>query len=139
MPDPDRTSDPETARVDALLERAERGSVTAAETEELALYVQRDPSLAVRIEEAARRGELGRGWLDRVHRDEALARLDRSTWARTERALGLAALALGTISTLVSPAAGAALLTGGVVILTYSFVRARVRAHAQDPYKDVEQ
>ena len=129
--------DPEAARVDELLERQLQGTGTEAESEELALYAEDRPELRARIEEQVARGALGQGWLDRVRKDDAIAKLETSGRARAER-IGGAALALtGWVLTYVVPTVGLPLGAIGIALILYSVIRVRLATHASDPYKDV--
>lgn len=139
MGEHDHTRDPEADRVEELLDRAVRGTVTEVETEELALYAEQTPALRERIADAARQGELGQGWLDRVYRDQAMQRVENSSRSRAERLGGLGLVALGYVLHFVNPVVAAAILTGGVTLLLYSFIRVRVLTHRDDPYKDIQQ
>lgn len=136
MGDPSDTDDPESLRIEQLLERVRGGEISDAETEELALYTKADPALTGRAEEAARQGDLGQGWLARVRADEALARREARPSTRIERIVALGFIALGYGLFLVSPAVGAGAMAAGAAGLVYSLIRAR--AAAPDPYKDVE-
>ena len=129
--------DPEDARVDALVDRALEGSVTAEEREELALYAEHQPQVLARLREAERQGRLAEGWLERVKADAEIERVERSRTARLERGVGLALLAAGYPLMLWLPFVGLTALGAGFFVLAYSFVRVRLATHAKDPYKDV--
>jgi hypothetical protein len=131
-------ADPEAARLDELLHKAERGGASEAESEELALYAAADSALEARIEAAGRRGELGRGWLERVHKDDALRRMQTEGRVRLERGAALGLGALGFLLMFLNPALGITALGSGVVVLLYSVIRVRARTHRDDPYKDVQ-
>ena len=139
MGDKGDSADPEAARIDELLERAERVGVSEAESEELALYAAEHPELAARIDAAGRRRDLGHGWLERVHRDNALKRTETEGRVRLERGAGVGLGALGFLLMLVDPVLGMTALGSGVAVLLYSFIRVRARTHREDPYKDVKQ
>jgi hypothetical protein len=130
-------SDPEEARVTALVTRTLEGTLTAAEHEELALYAESDPRIGARIDQAAQQARLGRGWLERVQGDARIERVERGRRARLERGIGLALLASGYPLTLLAPLVGFMTLGAGVFVLMYSFVRVRLATHDEDPYKDV--
>jgi hypothetical protein len=130
-------SDPEEARVTALMTRTVEGTVTPAEREELALYAEHDPQINARIEEADHHARLGHGWLQRVHEDAQLERVEGGRRARIERGLGLSLLAAGYPLALLVPLLGFMALGAGVFVLVYSFARVRLSTHAKDPYKDV--
>lgn len=130
--------DPETARIDELLERHLGGDATDAETEELALYHEERPDLRARIDESMARGPVGQGWLERVRKDEAIATVDGSSRARTERATGLALLVGGWGLSIPLPAVGLPMMGIGFIVLMYSIVRVRLATHRDDPYKDIQ-
>ncbi len=132
------SEDPEAARIEALIDRAERGSVSEAETEELMLYAADHPELRARIEAAARRRDLGHGWLERVRKDDAIQQLESSPRVRLERGAGLVLLAVGFVLQFVSPLVGIGMLASGFAVLLYSFIRVRAKAHKDDPYKEVQ-
>jgi hypothetical protein len=134
--------DPEHARIRALLARATEGTVTDAETEELALYAREQPAVAAMVATAVEQGALGEGWLVRVRADVELDRFDRTLRTRVERGTGIGLLLLGFVLQLLAPLAGAPgagiILAGvGALLLLYSFVRVRLATYAKDPYKDV--
>ena len=129
-------ADPEVARVAALLERQLQGSATAAEGEELALYASDRPELRAAIEAQVARGALGQGWLERVRKDDAMARVEGSPRARIERGIGVALVLVGWVLSTVSLAGGP--LAGiGIALLLYSLIRVRIGTQASDPYKDI--
>jgi hypothetical protein len=130
------TEDPEAARIVELLERASEGSVTEAETEELALYARDDPALLARIEKAVKDRDLGEGWLVRVRKDDQIARTEQGSRARSERMAGLALVA-GGFGLQFFTVFGAALMGIGALVLLYSIIRVRLATHRDDPYKDV--
>jgi hypothetical protein len=131
-------ADPEAARIDELIDRAERGGVSEAESEELALYVAENPALSARIETADRRRDLGGGWLERVRKDEAIQKAETDGRTRLERGGGLGLAALGFLLQFVNPFVGVAVLGSGIALLLYSFIRVRAKQHKDDPYKDVQ-
>jgi hypothetical protein len=133
-----QASDPEADRVDELLQRAVRGRVTEAETEELSLYSTQRPELRKRITDAARQGELGQGWLERVYRDEALQKVETSARTKIERFSGLGLVALAFVLSFANPIIAGAVLAAGAALLLYSFVRVRIATHLNDPYKDIQ-
>lgn len=129
--------DPEAQRVQELLQRQLEGNASPAETEELALYVQDRPDLRAHIEAQVARGQLGKGWLERVRKDDAIAKLDTTRRTKLERAIGLPLVVGGWALSLVAPTIGAPLAGIGIVLLLYSLVRVRLASHKNDPYKDV--
>ncbi len=129
--------DVEDERIDALLEAHARGQASDAERVELELYVAQRPELAARVEQAARHGELGEGWLARVEADHQIERAEQAPRARIERAAGASIAVVGTVLSFVAPVVGAPLVGVGSLVLLYSFIRVRLRTHATDPYKDV--
>ncbi|MCA9712310.1 MAG: hypothetical protein KDK70_41120 [Myxococcales bacterium] len=131
------SSDVEERRIEALLAAQTRGSASAAEAEELALYVQQRPELRERVEQARRHGELGQGWLERVERDHQVQLAEQAPRARLERGLGLGLAGVGMVLWLLSPVIGAPVVGMGTLVLLYSIVRVRLQTHATDPYKDV--
>lgn len=130
-------SDAEEARIEELLAAQTRGDATEAQTEELALYVGERPELAARVEQAARNGELGQGWLVRVEADHQVELVEQAPRARMERTVGAGMAVAGLVLSFVAPAVGAPLLGVGSLVLLYSIIRVRLRTHAADPYKDV--
>jgi len=132
-----RIDDPEASRVEALLGRSVAGTATEAEREELQLYVVDRPDLRERIEHEVARGELGRGWLERVHKDDAIARVEGSRRTRTERLVGLGLIGGGWGLGALVPFIGVPVLGAGVALMVYSLVRVRSAAHTADPYKDI--
>ena len=131
----DDTEDPEVARVAELLDKP---ALSSAESEELALYAADDPSLRQRIEQAGRHRELGHGWLERVHKDEAIQRVESGSRARIERLAGLGLVGLGYALHFVVPLLAIATVAGGTALLLYSFIRVRLKTAKDDPYKDVQ-
>jgi len=129
--------DVEELRIEELLAARGRGDATAAQAEELALYLEQRPELRERVEQAEQHGELGRGWLARVEADHQVERAEQSPRARLERGAGLGVAAVGMVLTFVAPVVGAPLLGVGTLLLLYSFIRVRLQTHAADPYKDV--
>lgn len=134
----DATSDVEEHRIEELLAAQTRGSATEAETEELALYVERRPDLQRRVERAVRDGELGAGWLVRVERDHQAELAEQTPRARAERGLGLGIAGIGLLAWMASPVVGAPIVGMGALLIVYSFARVRLQTHATDPYKDVK-
>lgn len=130
--------DPELARIEELLAAVGRGEASDAEREELAMYTAEHPDLPARIEASSKSGELGRGWLARVERDDALRRHEHTRTTRAERGMGLAMVLAGMAAGFVSPTVGTVGIVGGFVVLLYSFLRVRMKTHRDDPYKDVE-
>lgn len=131
------TPDVEEERIEQLLAAQTRGNASEAETEELALYVQQQPRLRHRVEQAVRDGQLGQGWLERVERDHQVQLVEDAPRARLERGLGLGLAGVGMLLWLLSPVAGAPVVGVGTLVLLYSLVRVRIKTHAADPYKDV--
>ncbi len=129
--------EPEQQRIDELLAAQTRGTATPAETEELALYVQARPELQREVVRAVDKGELGRGWLERVERDDQLQRVEHSAQVRMERGLGVGLFGLGTALSFVAPSIGVPMLGMGALLAMYSVVRVRLRTHRNDPYKDI--
>lgn len=129
--------DAEDLRIEELLGAQTRGDATAAQTEELALYVEQRPELRARVEQAVQHGELGQGWLSRVEADHRVELAEQAPRVRLERGAGLGMVGLGFVLSFLVPAAGTPLLGLGMVVLLYSFVRVRLKTHAIDPYKDV--
>lgn len=136
-PAPGRQVDPEAARVDELLAQHRHGRATEAESEELALYVRDRPELRPRVDQAAREGVLGEGWLARVERDHQVQKIENSGRARVERGIGLVLVIGGYLLTLATPAVGGAAIAAGFGLLLYSIVRTRLASRASDPYEDV--
>jgi len=131
------TNDPETHRIEQLLGRARTGEATEAEHEELELYAKSQPEIRALVERSQRERELGEGWLQRVEADEKLRALGASPRVRLERSLGLGLLVAGFGLNLIVPAVGGIAMGTGVLVLLYSFVRARLAEQKSDPYKDV--
>jgi ferric-dicitrate binding protein FerR (iron transport regulator) len=131
------TNDPEHERIEELLGRSRTGEATEAEREELELYVKSQPELRALVERSQRERELGEGWLQRVEADEKLQALGASPRVRLERGLGLGLLVAGFGLNLVAPAVGGIAMGTGVLVLLYSFLRARFAEQKSDPYKDV--
>ncbi len=131
-------ADPESARIEELIDRAERGSVSEAESEELSLYAVDHPELRARIEAADRHRDLGQGWLERVRKDDAIQQLETAPRVRVERGAGLGLLAVGFALQFVNPLVGVGMLASGIAVLVYSFIRVRAKAHKDDPYKEVQ-
>lgn len=131
------TQDPEARRIEELLAKQRAGEASAAESEELALYAREHPALAGRIEQMDRERELGGGWLARVEADSKLQAAETSPRVRLERGLGLGLMVGGFAFTMLAPVVGLAAVGTGVLLLLYSFVRARLATHRSDPYKDV--
>ena len=129
--------DAEDLRIDELLAARARGEATAAQAEELALYLEQRPELRERVEQAARQAELGQGWLQRVEADHQVQLVEQAPRARLERAAGLGLVGLGFVLSFLAPIAGGPLLGLGTLVLLYSIVRVRLGTHAVDPYKDV--
>lgn len=136
--DPERAADPELARIDELLAAVARSEATEAEREELAMYAADHPDLPARIEATTRAGDLGRGWLARVERDDRLQLHERTRTVRAERGVGLALILSGMAAGFVSPTLGTVGIVGGFAVLLYSFLRLRIKTHRDDPYKDVQ-
>lgn len=130
--------DPEAMRIGELLERHLGGDATDAETEELALYHEERPDLRARIDESMARGPVGRGWLERVRKDEAIATVDTSSRAKVERAMGLVLFVGGWGMSIPLPAIGLPMMGIGLFLLMYSIVRVRLATHRDDPYKDIQ-
>lgn len=129
--------DAEDLRIEELLAAQARGSATAAQIEELALYVEQRPGLHARVEQASRHGELGQGWLARVEADHQVELAERAPRVRSERTVGLGLVGLGAVLSFLMPVVGLPLLGLGTLVLFYSIARVRLQAHAIDPYKDV--
>ncbi|MEM6989790.1 MAG: hypothetical protein AAF721_04820 [Myxococcota bacterium] len=128
--------DPEAERVESLLQRQLEGNASEAETEELALYASDRPDLRAHIEQQVARGSLGRGWLERVRKDDAIATLDRGRRAKLERGAGLAIWLGGWVLTYLTPL-GYGISALGLLLVLYSVLRVRLATHSNDPYKDV--
>jgi hypothetical protein len=131
------TNDPEQDRIAQLLGRARTGEATEAEHEELELYAKSQPEVKALVEKSQRDRELGEGWLRRVEADEKLQALGASPRVRLERGLGLGLLVVGFGLNMIAPTVGGIAMGGGVLVLLYSFVRARIAEQKSDPYKDV--
>lgn len=129
--------DVEQVRIEQLLAAQTRGTATDAENEELALYLEQNPELLARIEQARRDGKVGEGWLVRVEQDHQVQLAEQSPRAQIERAAGLGMAALGTLLCFAAPAAGVPIMGMGLFVLLYSLIRVRIKTHAADPYKDI--
>jgi hypothetical protein len=138
--------DPELRRVAELLVQQRAGRLADAETEELALYVDEQPSL---VEAArARLGELmlptsrdapsddDPAWLDRLHGDRALAEAHSTPRTRAERGVGLGLIGVGFGLAIFGWWVGPVMAGVGVLTLLASFIRVRVTA--RDPYDRIE-
>lgn len=128
--------DAEQQRIDELLAAQTHGTATAAEVEELALYVAERPELQAQAERAAEDARLGKGWLERVNRDHQVQLAEQSPRANVERGVGLGLAGLGLVTSFINPIGVPILGIGGLVLL-YSLVRVRLKTHKNDPYKDV--
>lgn len=130
--------DPREARIVELIDRVQREQATDAEREELALYVEETPALEQRMAERQREVELGGAWLVRVQADRALEAAETTPAVRAERALGVGLTVAGFALSPIAPALSVAGLLGGIGLLTWSFVRVRLRTYKDDPYKDID-
>ncbi len=133
--DPD---DPERARLETLVERVAAAEATEAEAVELRLYAEADPEVSSALARAQDEAQLAEGWLTRLEADRQIQRVATAPLARIERGAGLTMFLGGSVLLWVVPVLGAGLLTGGLVALTYSFLRVRLKTHRQDPYRKVE-
>lgn len=131
-------SSPEDHRIDELLALIRTGEADDGVREELALYAEDRPGLAGRIAEAERSESLGKGWLTRVEADDAIQRHEARPAVVVERGLGLALVGGGYALAMVTPVVGGAILTAGIGLLTWSFVRTRLATWRKDPYRDVD-
>ena len=130
--------DPEMRRIEELLVRVEAGEASDAEVTELELHAERHPAVLLRLERGSRDARVSEGWLARLEADRRVAEIERSAITRVEQATGLVLLLGGVALSFFAPAAGAGSMTAGLVTLTYSFLRVRIRTARHDPYKDVE-
>jgi len=131
------TKDPEKERIEQLRVRTRTGEATEAEHEELELYAKSQPEVRALVDRSQRERALGEGWLQRVEADEKLQALGASPRVRLERGLGLGLLVAGFGLNLIVPAVGGIAMGSGLLVLLYSFVRARIAEQKSDPYKDV--
>jgi ferric-dicitrate binding protein FerR (iron transport regulator) len=130
--------DPERDRIDELLDRVREGTASDADREELTLYGEDRPDLAIEIERAEQERQLGGEWLARSAADRRNEAAHDSPLARAERALGSTLAIGGTIGALFSPALGLAALAG-LGLLGFSALRVHVKTSTKDPYKGVKQ
>ena len=131
--------DPETERIDWLLAQVRRGAAQTAEIEELSIYAADDGDVRQRLERALQERRLGEGWLERVEQDQLVKRIENSPVVKIEQLSGLTLIFGGAALNWFAPPWGAAAIGLGTLLLLFSFVRARLRAHRRDPYNDVSQ
>jgi hypothetical protein len=113
------------------------GEATEAEQEELALYAEGDPAVALLSRRADEERTLGGTWLSRVAADRRIEAAERSPVVVAERGLGMALLIGGLVGVFFVPALGLA-AAAGAGILGFSVLRVRLRTAMDDPYKDIE-
>jgi hypothetical protein len=131
-------SDPERARIGALLDAVRHGRATDAERTELALYEEEHPDLGARVHRTEQEQQLGEGWLERIDADDRLQAAENAPLVTAERFVG-AGLAFGGYAlAVVVPPVGAAMMVAGMGMLVWSFVRVRVKNLANDPYRRVK-
>lgn len=129
------SDDPETRRIQELLDRITRGGLSEAEAEELELYAADDPELRAAIATRTRQATLGAGWLARVEADHPLARREPTPGTILERRIGLGLLAGAVGLWFLMPLLGAGAFILGLGVLLVSLIRHDRR---NDPYKDIQ-
>jgi hypothetical protein len=128
---------PEAARMAELARAVREGRASEAEREELRLYEMANPdarALARRMDDEE---QLGGDWLARTQADNRLAAAESTPYTKAERAVGVALAAGGIFGSIFFPPAGIVALAG-VLVLTVSVLRVKLKTAGQDPYSKIE-
>ena len=133
------SEDPQQQRIGELVAKIARDDASEAEREELALYIEDNPDVEGRLRDEARTAGLGKGWLERVEADRRLQRKETSGFVKAERGVGLAATVGGVALAMAGSTVAPFVVIGGLGVLTWSFVRVRLKTFKDDPYKDVRE
>jgi hypothetical protein len=130
-------TDPESARIEELARAVREGRASEAEREELAIYADAHPQAGALVRRLEEEDAVGGEWLARTQADNRLIAAENTEWTRKERALGVGLTAAGLIGSIFFPPAGIAAVAG-VLVLTVSVLRVKLKTAGQDPYSKIE-